>query len=509
MIKKFLTIAMCFLFIFSCKKQEAQKSEKELTIFGMFNNIIFDENWPVFQKAKEDTGITLKGKISQNASDEREAFNLMIASGDLPDIIRYSKPKDLDSLGADGGLIPLEELIDEYAPNIKKFWDENPQLKKEAVAIDGKIYYIPYHTDSIKNKAGRMYFIRKDWLDKLNIPVPKTIDDFYTTLVAFKNNDPNGNGKRDEVPFFNRINDITRGLEILFSIFQINYPWYLTFDNDVVFAASTEKFKNAVIELNKWYKEGLIDPEYFTRDLKTAREYFLGNDLGGVTIDWPSTATYMDSLKGKVPNLNLIVIPPPEINGVSKMVTPRQVTIGGWGISSKAKDPVTAIKYFDYWFTPEGRRLWNFGIEGVEYTMVNGSPVFTDSVLKNPEGKTSLAVLYSVGAQWEIGVHQDYEYEKQVSLPVVVEGYNFYADNNIVEDIIFSDSLKYTREELREFSRLDAQLKDYSDEMSQKWIMGASDINKDWDNFLKRLDSLGLQKAIDIQKKALERYNNG
>lgn len=507
MLKKLIVISMCMFFVFSCEKAKTEQDKKELTIFGMFNKMIFDANWPVFKKAEEDTGVRLKGVMSQNASDEREAFNLMVASGDLPDIIRYSKPKDLDTLGSDGGLIDLNDLIDKYAPNIKKFWAENPQMKKEAVAVDGKIYYIPYYTDIIKNKAGPVYFIRRDWLNKLNLPVPKTIDDYYKTLVAFRNNDPNGNGKKDEIPFFNRINDTTHAIEVLLDIFQIRYPWYMTQDNKVVYSASTEEFKNVVVELAKWYKEGLIDPEYFTRDLKTAREYFFGNDIGGVTIDWASTASYMTSLKDKVPNLDLIVILPPEINGVSKMVRPRPIAAGGWGISSKAKDPVAIIKYFDYWFTPEGRRLWNFGIEGTHYNMVNGSPVFTDLVLNNPEGKPPLQVLYSVGAQWEIGVPQDYEYEKQLSLPVVIDGYKLYADNDIVESIMLPDSLKYTQEEIKEFSRLDAQLKDYSDEMTQKWIMGASDINKDWDNFIKRLNTLGLQKALEIQKKSVERYN--
>ena len=85
------------------------------------------------------TNVKLVGTASKNQSEEVQAFNLMISSGLIPDIIAYELTDELEKLGIDGGLIPLENLIDEYAPNIKKFWEENPRYKKDAIAADGHI----------------------------------------------------------------------------------------------------------------------------------------------------------------------------------------------------------------------------------------------------------------------------------------------------------------------------------------------------------------------------------
>ena len=80
---------------------------KTFTIFNNYDNIVFDSRWPVFQKAGEATGVYLESVISLTNSNEQESFNLMIASGNLADIISYKDGNELDKLGRDGGLLPL------------------------------------------------------------------------------------------------------------------------------------------------------------------------------------------------------------------------------------------------------------------------------------------------------------------------------------------------------------------------------------------------------------------
>ena len=324
-------------------------------------------------------------------------------------------------------------------------------------------------------------------------------------LVAFKTQDPNGNGKNDEIPFFRRAAISIEAIQFLMQLFQVPVPWKITKDS-VVYTPATEEYKNAIRELAKWYKEGLIDPEYFTRDSRTAREYIFGNNLGGATFDWASTASYINALKDQIPGFNLIVIPPPEINGESNLVLERAIMQGGWGISVNAKDPVALIKYFDFWFSEEGRRLWNFGIEGETYTMVDGKPQLTDLVLESEAG--ALQTLYTYGAQWVIGVHQDYEYEKQFSLPLVLEGYQMHIDGNLFDDTLIEiEVLKYTDEERDRFAKLNVSLEDYFIEMTQKWIMGSANVDDDWDAYIKRLNDIGLAEAIALQEIALDRID--
>ena len=111
----------------------------EFSIFLNFNNMPFDSSWKVWQRLAADTNISFKSVISQSNSNETEAYNLMLSSGNLADVIGYVSTADLESLGRDGGLIPLNDLIDEYAPNIKKMMDEDPKFRQYDTSTDGNI----------------------------------------------------------------------------------------------------------------------------------------------------------------------------------------------------------------------------------------------------------------------------------------------------------------------------------------------------------------------------------
>ena len=504
---KTISITLLMFLIVNCQEQEQSVSAegtKEYTLFGMYNTQIFDEQFAIFKKATELTGVTLKSKISQNATDEKEAYNLMIASGDLPDIIRSSSGTDLETLGLDGGSIALEELVEEHAPNIKAYWKKNPDHKRIATAYDGHSYFIPYYTP--KGVPGSVFFVRQDWLDKLGLPQPVTVTDYYNTLKAFRTQDPNGNGKMDEVPFFARFKTVIGKLDILFAFFQLKMGWQVT-EQKISYDPILPEFKDAMRELSKWYKEGLIDPEFFTRDTATARDYMFGNNIGGMTEDWASTASYIDTLKDTVPGFNLSIILPPMVNGTRETLRPRTPCFGGWAISSMAKDPVGVIKYMDFWYSEEGNRLWNYGIENDQYTMVNGKAIFTDKILKAPSPRTELL---KSGAQWVIGTYQDYDHEKQFSLPVVVDGYDMYIKENAVRPMVANwefNLLKYPAADLQRLKKINAELDLYVSEMAQKWILGASDVDSDWDGYVKRINAIGLPEAIAIQEKALKLYN--
>ena len=208
--KKMLIMALvCSLTLLGCKNEKSNqetaggeqlsgnlitKDPREATIFAIFQGKAIDGELPVFKKAFEETNIKLVS--------------------------------DFENLGMEGGLIPLEDLIDKYAPNLKKFFEENPRYKKDAIAADGHIYIIPNYNDYFNLKTTQGYYIRKDWLKKLNLKEPKTVDELYKTLVAFRDKDPNGNGKKDEVPLFLRGN-ITRKIMMgLADIFKVSVVWY-------------------------------------------------------------------------------------------------------------------------------------------------------------------------------------------------------------------------------------------------------------------------------------------
>ena len=513
--KKVIIAIMCSLALLGCKNETVNDSKptkklegsvisekhKEFTMFGIFQGKAFDSELPVFKKAEEMTNVKMVGVASKNQSDEVQAYNLMLSAGNLPDVIAYELTTDLEKLGTDGGLIPLEKLIDENAPNIKKFWEQYPEFKKDAIAADGHIYMIPNYNDVKQLSLTQQYYIRKDWLNKLGLKEPTTVDELYTVLVAFRDQDPNGNGKKDEVPIFLRGNIVRKILMPLTDIFKAQVVWYVK-DGVPTFGPVEENYKDAMINLSKWYKEGLIDKEIFTRGM-TSRDYMLTNNLGGYTNDWPSAGTYTARMQGTIPGFDFSVTLPPAYKGNNKTFFARPNYMGAWGITTAAKDPVTIIKYFDFWYSEEGKRLWNYGIEGEDYVMVDGKPKFTDKILKDPDGRNPVGLVRQSGAQYRLGMFQDADAEKQTSGVEAVKAMELYVNNGVVS--LPMPQLKYTQEELKEFLKIESQLRSVTEEMGQKWILGVSNVEKDWDSYIKRLDTLGLKRAQEIQKKAYER----
>lgn len=516
-LKKILTGFMVLFSLAGCGTDESKKevpqkkisgaviseNPKEFTIFALHLGKAFSGELPVFKKAFEMTNVKLRGTASKNQSDEILAFNLMLSSGELPDIIAYEYPEELEKLGADGKVIPLEDLIEKYAPNIKKFWEENPKYKKDAVAADGHIYMIPNYNDYDSISTSQGYYIRKDWLKKLGLEEPETAEELYIVLKEFREKDPNGNGLKDEIPIFLRGNTSKKIISSLTDIFEADYNWYVKNERPV-FGPAQPEYKEAVRELAKWYKEGLIDSEVFTRDT-SSRDYVLNNNLGGFTCDWfSSTGNYNSKLKETIPGFDFSVILPVEYNGKRSTSFSRENYLGGWSITKTAKGPVNIIKYFDFWYSEEGRRLWNFGIEGEEYVMADGKPKFTDKVLKNPEGRIPLMVLREAGAQYRLGMFQDGENERQWADPEAVKAMDLYKKSGVVKPPM--PILKYTKEEVMELSKIDAQLYSIAEEMTQKCILGVSDVEKEWKSYIRRLNSAGLKKAEEIQKQAYERF---
>lgn len=480
------------------------KEPKEFTVFLNFNNMPFDSNWQVWQEAAKRTNISLKGTISLSNSNEEEAFNLMMSSGNLADIIGYVDASSLEKLGRDGGMIPLNDLIKEHAPNIQKVLDEDARFRQTAYSLDGNIYQIPKNQEL---KAAEFWWIRQDWLDKLNLKAPTTVDELHDVLYAFRNEDPNGNGLKDEIPLFDRAG-WKQPDEYLY-LWDTSLEFYPR-DGKMKYEPLEENFKTGVSNMIKWYQEGLIDPEIFTRGA-SSRDTLLGGDLGGCTHDWVSTANYNSTLQETIPGFQMVAIAPPaDQNGVVKERVSRYPGVG-WGISSQCKDPVTVIKFMDYFFTEEGSDLMNWGIEGDTFTRdVDGSKHFTDTVLQSE--LTPIGYLRSIGAQYRIGMCQDgdYEYatmkEDGIEANKLYNGHDEWFDDSLPPYLDGKMALKYTSDDETEYKNIMASIKPYVDEKFQSWILGVNDFDSEYDTFIKELKARGIDRALEINQKAYDTF---
>ena len=336
------------------------------------------------------------------------------------------------------------------------------------------------------------------------------MDELHDVLTAFRTQDPNGNGLMDEVPFFARQWEELIRLVTLWDGRTSGSDTYHDFyvDNGKIkHGYAGEGYREGIKHLAQWYKEGLIDPEVFTRG-SSSREFLLSENLGGMTHDWfASTGGYNDSLKDKVPGFAFRAFAPPaSVSGV-RMEEHRRIPVkpDGWGIGHTNKNPVETIKYFDFWFTPEGRNMSNFGVEGQQWDMVDGKPKFKTELLTN--GRPLNTQLYEVGAQVQRGYWQDYNYEIQWTNKYALEGIALYDQGDYLIPQFLG--VAFNKDEQAVYDKYWLSARTYMLERQQAWILGNGDVEADWPDYIAQLDRLGFNQVIEVMQSAYNRQYGG
>lgn len=460
------------------------------------------DSMSVFQEAFKYTNVKPKAYIAVTA-DAGTAFDTMLTSSEGMADISVASVSKINTAAVEGAFIPLDSLIDEYAPNIKAYFEQYPEYKAACLASDGKLYVIPTTYDTIASEG---FFIRKDWLEKLNLEVPTTVDEYYNVLKAFKTQDPNGNGKADEIPFFQR-GKTWNSLTQLWGA----YPrWYVDENNKVHYGWTEDAMKTAMENIVKWNKEGLIDPELATR--QNAREDLLGNNLGGSTHDWFSstgsfTKTVKESHKGEAWAENFdfsAIMPPADSNGDVKEIYSRPLMRGsGWAISSSNEYVVETIKYFDWWFTEQGKLSYWYGAEGKEYTKdADGNVTFTDLVMDSKNGVPMY--MRDIG-QLEQGAPMSMKAEMAGMTEGAKEGFAMYESE--VDIKAQFPTFTYTAEEIAERDPLATAVTTFVEETTAKWFAGDTELNDAaWDAYISKAKELGVDRLIEIHQQAYDRF---
>jgi len=475
---------------------------------------VYDENWPVEKAASAWTGIHLKdatvGANTRNSENDgkTEALNLMLATGEIPDIVGSSRLKDfVNQYGPEGAFIPLNDLIEEHAPNLKAYLDARPEIKSAISAADGNMYYVPYLPDG---KYGRAYWIRTDWLAKLGLDMPETVEEYEAALRAFKTQDPNGNGMADEIPYFARQWPELIRLVTLWdgrSSGSDTYHDFYVDNGKMAHPYAGEGYREGIKNLARWYAEGLIDPEVFTRG-SSSRDYLLSENLGGATHDWFASTSGYNRLSADIEGFEFKALAPPASISGKRVEEHRRIPIkpDGWAIGYTNEHPVETIKYFDFWFTEEGRRLANFGIEGEQYDMVDGKPIFKEEFLNNTKPVNNQ--LYEIGAQLQArGYFQDYNYEIQWSNEFALEGIALYDEGDYLIDQFLG--VAFNAEEQKVYDRNWGSIRDFMLERQQGWILGNGDVEADWDEYMATLDDMGFNDVLAVMQSAYERQYGG
>ncbi len=463
----------------------------ELTLFAITDTRLDDTE--VWQKIKELTNVSIKTVSSTSNSDADTAMNTMLMSGEIPDLVFSTTMKTYaNEYGPDGAFAPIDELISDETPNLQK-QIERKEIKSFITNYDGHMYYMcGVNPDTVSQG----WMIRQDWLDALGLEAPTNAEEFYEVLKAFKTQDPNGNGQADEIPYISRFGTV----DDLDFIFNATPEWAVDENGQVYYGPARPEFKTAYENIAKWYAEGLIDQEIYTRGAKS-RDQLFGNNTAGVIHDWfGSTAQFNDILAETVPGFRLVAFAPPNEGNIE--YTRRDVAITqGVAIAANSEKKDVAIKLLDFLFSEEGSRLMNFGIEGETYDLVDGKPIFKDFVVNGD--KTAIQILTEMGA-CSLVYEQDFEYERQWLNEDAKAGSDMYINNGYLTTRF--PGLSYTDEEYKRFNEIMTNVDTFRSERCQQWVFGSEDVSSTFDSYLAELDRLGLQEATEIQQAAYDRY---
>ncbi|MEI0737606.1 extracellular solute-binding protein [Paenibacillus sp. JTLBN-2024] len=440
----------------------------------------------------------------------KEKRNLLLAGNDYPEMFYASafSRSDLLKYGKQGAFIPLNDLIDKYAPNFKAVMEKYPIIAKGITMPDGNIYGLPTIYDpEFKSVLYGTPWVKQEWLDKLGLKQPETLDDFYAMLKAFKEKDPNGNGQKDEIAW-GAVG--TAGIvNYLRGSFGLNNHGTsnINVDTDpetgkIRFIPTDERYKELLQFVNKLYKDGLLEQDIVS--VKSTEVDAKGmQGLLGVSDSVDPVAIY--NQKGYV---GLSVLKGPHGDRQYNAYGSPLGNIGMFVLTDKAKHPEAMMRWMDYFYSDEGIKLFFMGWKDETYTEdANGNVDYTDEIKNNPKG---LNLDQAVGQYliWPGGYYPGFVKQKffkgAEGLPTSVENAKKAEPYVLPQDQVWPP-FNFTQEEQSELTTIQTDIETYVNEMRDKFITGNESFDN-WDQYVAALKKMGVDRYVAIYQSASERY---
>ncbi|WP_217586489.1 extracellular solute-binding protein [Lentibacillus saliphilus] len=459
----------------------------------------------VFNEYEERTNMDIKWKMVPHDSIA-EQRNLALGSGSLPDAFHSAQLglSDIAKYGEQGVFIPLNDLIDKYAPNFKKILDDHPVIRNAITMPDGNIYSFPLISDPefASHRIQARPFINKKWLDELGMDMPQTTDEFYQFLTAVKND-------LGEVPFGGPyISTLTQYLLGSFGLAtRGGSNSYIDEDpetGDIRFYPVSDDYKEMLEYVHKLYDEELIENNIFSID----HHQFITNLGDGKygSVVWFAP----EEVASKENGGNYIGMPTLEGPHGDKLLTkigdPVQ-SPGAFVITNENENPASTVRWIDYFYGEEGMELFFMGVEGETFEKADdGSIQFMDHITQSEDGLTFeeeiAKYLTFPGGGFPSMVNEKF-FQGVANAPQSLEASDKLEPDMIDDDKIWP-TLTYTKEEINQLQGFGTDIEKYVGEMTDKFISGAEPLSK-WDAYVAEIENMGLEDYLEIKEAALER----
>ena len=452
-----------------------------------------------------------------NFHDQDERMNIVMASGEWPDMFWNIRSHNYLALRAGGIARDISEFINpETTPNLIARMNEYPEVARSIVGADGAIFQLPF-IDA--NSSNDPTILRLDWLETLGLPMPVTLDDWFNYWVGIRDSDLNGNGDAIPLTVVNASNR-ENYFRTWVSAFGMNDRFFVDVRNGgvVKFSNIDPRYLEFLEWANMLWDENILDREFAsmttdgfqTRQAQNRVGSFRGKLGGQLSTPMFNTAPTIDGfqLMGTEPirSADGLQLHP----GVQELV--RFDVIGGV-VTATSHYPREAVMFTDWFYDfsmPYGGAFQiMFGLEGLTFDFANGNdPFFTDYVMNNPDGLTPGQVR---SRYMTLGQHPSYV----PSLGVMRMWHPSAVESLLTIQPFYNDSVQWlmpnlmlTDDENATIRRIMADVDTYVDEQVNNFIMGRRPLT-DFDTFVATVERMGIAEVLEIYNTALAARNAG
>jgi putative aldouronate transport system substrate-binding protein len=458
-----------------------------------------------YQEMEKVTGIKMQ-YISPMMGQEETAFQLLLASQDLPDIMpgaeRYYAGGSV-KLFNDGFIMELTDLIEGYAPNCWASINADDQKLRNSKDDNGRFLGMPSLNTEGPEPAWGGILIRRDLLDEQGMSMPKTIADWDAALTMFRDvygmSAPlfalTNNG------YFQLNHDFSSAFDVTYTFIQIN--------GEVKYGPAEYGWKEYVALMHDWYARGLFDNEFVTRSMPNDffRMSLFADNIGGAGENaWGNAGDTLYKTRGLTDNPNFYLEATTSATRDENHKTHLRMSnipmLGFTYFDAETKHIREAMAWLDYLYTPEGLWLNNYGIEGTTYNLVDGKPTLIAEFFDNSEESGEI-VLARYSMYQAPGLY-DYKRNWQLSDPELLAACDVWDSGD--NDYMIVGNITMTDDEAARYASAMSEVETYMTEMTCKFIMGLASIDNEFDGYVARMKQMGLDDAVAVQQAAYDRF---
>ncbi len=465
-----------------------------------------------FLEAERLTNVHMEFSTASNET-LADQFGVMVASGDYPDLcsnVPTNYSGGLNKALADEFIVDLSDDIASNAPDYLQFVSEEDLIHKAVTNDEGQ--YLAVYQVAADAVVDQGWIIRQDYLEQINMEIPETIDEWESVLIAFRDE----LGLSDPMLLRSNLESIASAWGVADYMAEasnpMNYATWLYNENGTVKTVFLEECYRSFLEtLARWYNTGLVNRDFVSRGGERDNAYKSIYYSGEVGIFYCNNLSDMALENFAGENVKLAAIPYPvlekgQINQFgAKRDRVRNVSIS---VTTGCSDTALALRWLNFWFTEEGVKLANYGIEGKLWeTDDTGNWRYTELVLNNPDGMSEFEASSYFSLADTMPTKLDPTRE--------TTGYGDWEwscvdtwANTSTAAYRLSSALVLNEEESETYNSYATYIETYAMENLLKFVTCEQDISTQYQEFQSTCRSLGVDACVDAYQSAVTRFNN-